>query len=250
MIQFMDSHIHLQDYNANNTTEIIQAAEACGVDKFIAVSSTEDQWADVLKLAQTYPNKIIPALGIHPWYIGQLCNGWEERLENLLLQNPQALIGECGLDRIKNSEFAVQGKVFKTQLELAHKYRRSLLIHAVKATEWLEDFWTLFPERSVFHAFSGRLDMLKKLLNHGGYAAFGFSIFKNRDAQQILRYVPADRILFETDAPYMSPTKGQQNLPQYLPMIAKQIAEIRGDDLETLAAQVYQNSLKIAGLTK
>ena len=250
MIQFMDSHIHLQDYNANNTTEIIHAAEACGVDKFIVVSSTEEQWAEVLKLAQTYPNQIIPALGIHPWYIEQTRNGWEERLENLLLQNPQALVGECGLDRIKNPELAPQGKVFRTQLELAQQYRRSLLIHAVKAAEWLEEFWKLLPERSVFHAFGGRIEMLKKILNYGGYAAFGFSIFKNRDAQQILRYIPADRILFETDAPYMHPTKGQQNLPQYLPEIAQKIAEIRGEDLETLATQVYQNSLKIAGLTK
>lgn len=250
MIQFMDSHIHLQDYNANNTTEIIQAAEACGVDKFIAVSSTEGQWADVLKLAQSYPHQIIPALGIHPWYIGQICDGWEKRLENLLLQNPQALVGECGLDRIKNPEFAPQREIFSIQLELARKYQRSLLIHAVKAAEWLEDFWKFLPERSVFHAFGGRMDMLKKLLNHGGYAAFGFAIFKNRDAQQILRYVPADRILFETDAPYMSPVKGQPNLPQYLPEIAAEIAKIRGEDLETLAAQVYQNSLKIAGLIK
>ena len=65
-----------------------------------------------------------------------------------------------------------------------------------------------------------------------------------------MRYIPADRILFETDAPYMHPTQGQQNLPQYLPEIATKIAEIRGEDLETLAAQVYKNSLKIAGLTK
>ena len=250
MIQFMDSHIHLQDYNANNTTEIIQAAEACGVDKFIAVSSTEDQWADVLKLAQTYPNKIIPALGIHPWYIGKMRKGWEKRLEGILLQNHHVLVGECGLDRIKNPELAPQEDIFRIQLELARKYRRSLLIHAVKAAEWLEDFWKILPECSVFHAFGGRIDMLKKLLNHGGYAAFGFSIFKNRDAQQILRYVPADRILFETDAPYMAPNKGQQNLPQYLPEIAAKIATIRGEDLETLAAQVYQNSLKIAGLIK
>lgn len=100
-MQFMDTHIHLQDYNANNTTEIIRAAEMAGVNRFICVSATEDEWPGVLELAAAYPGIIVPALGLHPWYLEQTEDGWEKRLEESLKQNPQALVGECGFDRLK-----------------------------------------------------------------------------------------------------------------------------------------------------
>lgn len=247
-MQFMDTHIHLQDYNANNTTEIIRAAEMAGVNRFICVSATEDEWPGVLELAAAYPGIIVPALGLHPWYLEQTEDGWEKRLEESLKQNPQALVGECGFDRLKNPDFERQKLFFELQLSLARKYRRSLLIHAVKAAEWLEGFWGILPERSVFHAFSGRTEMLKKVLNSGAYAAFGFSIFQNRDGAEILKTIPAERMLFETDSPYMAEIRGEENQPRLLPKIALKIAEIRGDDPERLAAQVYENSLKIAGL--
>ena len=247
-MQFMDTHIHLPDYNANNTTEIIRAAEMAGVNRFICVSATEDEWPGVLELAAAYPGIIVPALGLHPWYLEQTEDGWEKRLEESLKQNPQALVGECGFDRLKNPDFGRQKLFFELQLSLARKYRRSLLIHAVKAAEWLEGFWGILPERSVFHAFGGRTEMLKKVLNSGAYAAFGFSIFQNRDGAEILKTIPAERMLFETDSPYMAEIRGEENQPRLLPKIALKIAEIRGDDPERLAAQVYENSLKIAGL--
>ena len=150
--------------------------------------------------------------------------------------------------RLKNPDFGRQKLFFELQLSLARKYRRSLLIHAVKAAEWLEGFWGILPERSVFHAFGGRTEMLKKVLNSGAYAAFGFSIFQNRDGAEILKTIPAERMLFETDSPYMAEIRGEENQPRLLPKIALKIAEIRGDDPERLAAQVYENSLKIAGL--
>ena len=247
-MQFMDTHIHLQDFNAKNTTEIIQAAEAVGVDRFICVSAQEKEWSAVLQLAAARPGRIIPALGLHPWYLAQAEDGWEKRLAEKLEQNPQALVGECGFDRLKNSDFERQRSFFEIQLSLARKYRRSLLIHAVRAAEWLEGFWKILPERSVFHAFGGRIEMLKKVLDCGGYAAFGFAIFRTRDGAEILKNIPAERLLFETDSPYMSEIRGEENKPQYLPQIALRIAEIRGDNPEQLAAQVYENSLKIAGL--
>lgn len=107
-MQFMDTHIHLQDYNANNTTEIIRAAEMAGVNRFICVSATEDEWPGVLELAAAYPGIIVPALGLHPWYLEQTEDGWEKRLEESLKQNPQALVGECGFDRLKNPDFGRQ----------------------------------------------------------------------------------------------------------------------------------------------
>lgn len=247
-MQFMDTHIHLQDFSAKNTTNIIAAAEKVGVHRFICVSSKENNWQQALNLAADYPGKIIPAAGLHPWYISEANPGWEWRLEEKLKENPQLLIGECGFDRLKNTDYAAQKAVFETQIKLAKKYDRPILIHAVKAAEWLEDFWETLPERFVFHAFNGRFELLEKVIKHGGYAAFGFGIFGNRDKEKILRYIPEERILFETDSPYLAPIRGEENRPEYLPKIALRIAEIRGDRAEDLCAKVYENSLFVAGI--
>lgn len=247
-MQFMDTHIHLQDFSAKNTTNIIADAEKAGVNRFICVSSKENNWQQVLNLAADYPGKIIPAAGLHPWYIGEVNPGWEERLEQSLAENPQLLVGECGLDRLKNPVYEAQKAVFEAQIKLAKKYDRTILIHAVKAAEWLEDFWEILPERFVFHAFNGRFELLEKVVKNGGYAAFGFGIFGNRDQEKILRYIPEERILFETDSPYLARIRGEENRPEYLPEIALKIAEIRRCPVENLCAKVYDNSLTIAGI--
>lgn len=247
-MQFMDTHIHLQDFNANDTTDIIAAAAERGVVKLVCVSAREKDWDLVLDWAAKFPQTIIPALGLHPWYTAEALTGWEKRLEQKIVDHPQALIGECGLDRIHNPDYAAQKYFFDFQIELAKKWRRPLLIHAVKAAEWMEDFWDKLPEKFVFHAFGGRTEMLQKLLQYGGSAAFGWGIFKNRDGLEILRQIPAEHMLFETDSPYMAEKSGDENRPQSLPQIAKRIAEIRGQDLESLAEQVYQNSLQLTGI--
>lgn len=248
MMQFMDTHIHLQDFSAKDTPDIMKSAENRGVNHFICIGTKEDNWDTVLEIARNNPEKVTPAIAVHPAYIEMQLPGWELRLEQKLLENPGLLIGECGFDRRdKMPEREIQEQAFAVQISLAKKYKRPLLIHAVKAVEWLQNYWQKLPKKFVFHAFNGRPELLRDVLKYGGYAAFGFGILQNRDKEEILRSVPIERMLLETDSPYIPRIRGEENRPEYLPDIASEIATIRGERLEEMAEKIYENSLRLIG---
>ena len=100
---YTDTHIHLQDYKSHKVETVINSAEENGVLKFINASAHPSDWQKVADLADKYP-QIIPAFGIHPWYFNQAPDNWEINLESLLQKYPHALVGECGIDRLKNQD--------------------------------------------------------------------------------------------------------------------------------------------------
>lgn len=117
-MQFIDTHIHLQDYKTKSAPQIIAGARAAGVEKFVCAAVTEEDWPEVAALAEAYPEVVVPAYGLHPWYAGQARPGWEKRLEAYLRRCPAALVGEAGLDRLHNSEIEPQLSVFGLRLSL------------------------------------------------------------------------------------------------------------------------------------
>lgn len=231
---FFDTHIHLQDMPAA-TNDML---ESCGVKKCICVSAQESDWSAVSRLSRQMPEQIIPAFGIHPWYAESIGTGWADRLAQYLEMYPEALIGECGLDRLKNKNFKKQQQVFDIQINLSFEYGRALLLHAVKAWEWLEEYWHKLPPKFVFHSFNGRPDHLKKIMKYGGYVAVNQSILKNKTATEILKTVPLNRLLLETDAPY-------QSCPEDLPDLCRTIAQIRDIDTQTLSRVLYDNAMEM-----
>lgn len=240
---FIDSHIHLQAFQAKTAPQIIAEAAACGVNKLVCASIIEGDWAKLSALATEFPDTVTPAFGVHPWYLDNLSAGWQQRLAAVLEQSPTALIGETGLDRIHQPEPAEQTAVFKVHLELAEQFNRPLLIHAVKANEWLEPFWeTLSERRFVFHSFNGRRELLDKVLTAGGYISFSNSILRNRDFTALAQAIPLDRLLFETDGPFQG--DGKDSHPCQIPDLCAKIAAVRGETAASLAAAVYDNSLR------
>lgn len=240
-MQFIDTHIHLQDYKTKNAPQIILGAASVGVEKFICASTSEGDWKAVAALADKYPEQIVPAFGLHPWYLDKLEPDWEVRLENLLKKYPAALVGESGLDRLKDPHAEPQMSVFRIHMELAHCLQRPLIIHAVKVQELLEDCWALLPECFVFHSYNGKAELLKKIIKAGGYVSFSQSILRNPARGEVLRLVPVDKLLVETDGPYQG-IGGQESCPAQLPQLLKEIAVLRQQDEQELAAVVYQNS--------
>lgn len=243
-MKFIDSHIHLQDFTENNTTDIINQAEKAGVEKFICIYTYEKVWQKADEFDEKFPNKIIPAFGLYPGSATEADQDWLERLEKQLHKYPNAMIGEIGLDSRREAQYEPQATVFLKQIELAKRLKRPILIHAVKVDQWLENFWDKMPERFVFHSFNGRAELLRKVIKHGGYVSFSFSILGNRDKERVLREAPADRILIETDGPYQSMIPNTENVPSRLPFLAEEIARIRNEKVEDFAAQVYQNTEK------
>lgn len=238
-MNFSDMHIHLQDYKTNCATDIISAAVKIGVNRFVCAATSEKDWQAVKDFALN--KRIIPAFGIHPWYVGDVEQGWEQRLKNILEQNPQALVGECGLDGLK-PDFELQKEVFDVHRRLAKELKRPLIVHAVKAVEALNCVLPDMPPRFMIHSFNGRSEHLRPIVQNGGYVSFSASILKNREGQKIILNIPADRLLLETDGPYQGPIKGEEQTPKFLPELLAQIAKWKNQEEDELSAQIEVNA--------
>ena len=239
-MRFIDTHIHLQDFDIP-AEEVICLLRQNGVDKCICISAAEDDWEKVGALTQKFPQTVIPAFAIHPWNAYSVKSGWNNRLEQQLKDFPQALIGECGLDFLKGAEAVLQQKVFREHIALAKQYNRPLLLHMVKAWNLLNDYWKKLPQPVVFHSFSGSPEILRQIIMHDGYIALNAKILRNKHADSIIKNVPKDKLLFETDGPY-------QTAVADLPRLCENIALIRAERVEELVENVYYNSLRIINL--
>lgn len=233
-MRFVDTHIHLQDYSAT-PEEVIARLRAAGTDKVVCVSAHQSDWPKAAALADKFPDCVVPAFAVHPWYISEISASWAEQLADYLRQYPQAAIGECGFDRLKNPDFTAQKAVFDIHIELARKFQRPLLIHAVKAWAWLDEYWEKLPEKYVFHSFNAHPENLKNIIRYGGYVAVNEGIFKNKAAAEVIRQISLNRLLFESDAPYQSKAES-------LAELCRKAALIRDMDMADLAAAVYANS--------
>lgn len=240
-MKFIDTHIHLQDFNANYTPQLIKKSVEAGIEGFICVSTSEKDWANVAKLSEEY-NSVTPAFGLHPWNVAEAQEDEFLKLETYLQQYPKSLVGECGLDGLK-SEREKQEKLFAAQIELAQSHKRPILIHMVKSGGMLEKFWPKLKKSVyVIHSFNGSLEQARQILQNGGYISFSLSILRNKEREKILNIIPKDKLLLETDSPYQGLIKGEQNTPLNLPYLLHEIAKMRQEDAEDLAQNIYQNS--------
>lgn len=202
-MQFIDSHIHLQAYNIKDTPQIISNLGDMGFVKLVCPSTSVQDWEDVKQLADSYPQVIYPAYGLHPWYIDDDSSEWADMLYLKLISDGNAWVGECGLDRYKNPIFEMQRDVFATHIAFAKELSRPLIVHAVKANQWLEEFWKeLGSARFVIHSFSGDVGFLRRVIKFGGYISFSPSILRSKNFDDLLVEVPINKIMLESDAPY------------------------------------------------
>lgn len=224
-MMFADTHIHLQDYSPADIKNVVTNARKNNICEFVNVSSHPADWNKVLNLSAESTN-IIPAIGIHPWYIGEAAADWAEQLENLLQKNSRLWIGECGIDRLKNPDTAKQLKILQIQIALAQKYQRPLIMHAVKADEILRPLLPELPEKTIFHSFTGSAEWGKELQKHGFYLGLNFSVLRKKNYEDLLRRLNIRQLLLETDGPYQSGKRGIQSLPQNLPQLAEKISAV------------------------
>lgn len=234
-MDFFDTHIHLQDFDNTNVIKLLKEGQ---ISKCICVSAKQTDWQKVADIYEKYPDIIVPAFGLHPWYAHQKTSDWAEKLETYLLKYPLSLIGECGFDRLKNKDFDMQKDVFLSQINLAKKYNRTLLVHAVKADIWLKEFWDILPTKTVFHSFNAHLEQLKPIIQNGFYVALNIKILKNKDCNDIIWQIPKDKMLFETDAPY------QSNIDDLHELLQK-VASILNENIEELSLRLYANAMEI-----
>lgn len=222
---YADTHIHLQDYNPADVKNVVTNANKNNVCEFVNASSHPTDWQKVLDIAAEFIG-IIPAIGIHPWYITETAADWVERLENLLQQNSKLWLGECGIDRLKNPNTDKQLAILQTEIALAQKYQRPLIIHAVKADEILRPLLSALPAKTIFHSFTGSAEWGTELQKHGFYLGLNFSILRKKNYENLLRRLNIQQLLLETDGPYQSGHKNLPSLPQNLPLLAEKISAV------------------------
>lgn len=243
---YLDSHIHLQDYKTQEVKNVVNNAIKNNVSAFINVSSYPQDWNCVHALAQQFL-QIIPAYGVHPWYINEVSADWQDKLECLINENPQAIVGECGIDSLKNKDIQAQLKTFVPQINLANKYNRALIIHGVKANNELYKLFSKLPSRTIFHSFCGSAEWGREIQKHGFFIGLNFSILCKKNAPEIIQGISLDRVLLETDGPYQNNVKGKETLPQNLPFLAEKIAEMANVSIDNFLEQLKYNQQEFLG---
>ena len=253
--KFFDVHTHINDkqYDIDREAVIARALEV-GVG-MVQVGTDFDMSKKAIELAEKYEN-VYATVGLHPTDNKKENFDFGAYKKLVLSSKKVVAIGECGLDyfRVKDQEVSEkerQKKIFIEQIKLARELNKHLMIHCREAFPDLieilrtKDYGLRTP--SVVHFFSGSIDDAKTLLNLGFYFSFGGVITFTQDYDEQVKFIPLDRILLETDAPYVAPIpyRGKRNESSYIVEVAKKIAEIKGATLEEVARVTTQNAKSV-----
>jgi len=251
-MRLIDSHCHLDDTRFDaDRPEMLARARAAGVTTFIVAGTCRSEWPRLQQLAKSEAD-ISPAYGIHPWFCADHADDDRQQLEQLL--EDSVAVGECGLDFMPGRPDAeLQLQWFCHQLRLAAGHHKPVIIHAVKAEDIVHKELQAFPGlRGVVHGFSGSLQQAERLIATGMHIGIGSFIDRRSRAktEALLRALPAERILLESDAPDQPGTAhaGSRNEPAYLPELATFVAACRGTSPESLAQQCNTNASELFSL--
>lgn len=207
-----DSHNHLQSAKFGKPAgDLVAEMKKVGITGCVVNATREADWQAVAALAREFPGYVLPAYGIHPWYADTAAVGWEERLREMLLNDPTASVGEVGVDGwVESPGMELQLPVLVKQAELAAELGRVMTVHCLKAWEPLfeaMDRAAAWPEKFLMHSFGGSAEMAERLLKKGAWFSFSGHFLHPRKAKvlEVFRKLPEDRVLLETDAPDMIP---------------------------------------------
>ncbi|MFH1186858.1 MAG: TatD family hydrolase [Candidatus Levyibacteriota bacterium] len=252
-------HLNLKGYE-NDLDEVIKRAKNAGVNKIINVGTSLETSRKAIELAKKYDGLYV-SIGIHPHHADKLKKNWEEDLEELAKEEKVVAIGETGMDnfRYKSNGIAntkLQEKLFAKQIEIANKLKLPLQIHNRQAGEDILNILIkhkplLLNPPGIFHCFSGNIEFLKKVLNLGFYVGFdgnitykGIAKGESTSLPDLVKETPIERIITETDAPFLSPIphRGSRNEPAYVIIVADFIAKIKGIDKQEIIEKTTENA--------
>ena len=234
---FIDTHTHLYDAafgDAAGQDAAVRRALDEGVGKMILPDENSSSRPGMLSLCSRWPGVLFPCIGVHPTELGE---GWQQEVQQVLEYGRDRsrkwyAVGETGIDLYwDKSTLGVQQEAFCAQIDLSVELGLPLIVHAREATGAILDILKGYRTRGlrgVFHAYSGSLETFRQLDRYGDwYVGIGGVVtFKKAQIGQIIKDIPLERILLETDSPYLTPVphRGERNESAYIPLIARFIA--------------------------
>ena len=256
-MHFVDTHTHLymSDYGDGCDDAVRRAIDA-GVTKMILPDVDSSVRESVFSMASRFPGSAFPCLGLHPTEIPE---NWKEEVDRMMEYRDRkgiVAIGETGMDfHWAKDNAAIQEEVFRIQLDLALEMDIPVIVHNREATEHTLNILKDYRGRGlrgVFHAYGGSIETFMELQRLGDwYVGIGGVVtFRKASIAETIREIPLDRILTETDAPWLTPVpfRGTRNESSYIPYIAEKIAMQKGTDIETVAEVTSGNAEKLFGI--
>jgi TatD DNase family protein len=236
-------------------SEIVVRAREAGVDELLTVGIDLSSSRRSVELANEY--RVYASVGIHPNSSNEWKSDSSNVLSDLLQEDRVVAVGETGLDFYRDRVAPAQQKeVFAHHIELAKHYEKALVIHTRDSVEDVLDVLAgeSPPSAVIFHCWSGERSHLDRALDLGAYVSFAGNVsFKNAaDLRQLAAVVPAERLLVETDSPFLAPVpyRGKPNEPRYVPAVGAAVAEARGVPVETVAEQTRANARRAFSVGK
>lgn len=257
-VSLIDTHAHLDDSRFDSDLPaVLQRATDAGVRRILTIGIDRSTSLAAVRLAEQYPTQLAAVVGIQPNHVAETQPGDWEEIVRLASDSSVVGIGETGLDRYwDRAPFPLQEEYFVRHLELAVRINKPVIIHCREAESDVLRVLTMHFERiglirGIMHSFSGDLNTAQQCLKLGLHISFaGMITYKNaNDLRLVAREIPMERILVETDSPYLAPMpfRGKRNEPAYVLHTASCLAELKGIDLSEFARQTTQNANELFG---
>ncbi len=256
-MKLIDTHCHLDEESFGpDLDQVIQAARDVGVVAMVTIGTTLESSRKSIALAEKYP-EVFAAVGIHPNYIAAAQPGDWEQVEELALHPRVVAVGETGLDRYWNySDPADQREYFTRHIDLSRRINKPFIVHCRDADEEVREMLRAAaqagPLNGVMHSFCQSLESGRECIDLGLHLSFtGMLTFKKNDElRTVAAALPRERLMVETDAPYLSPTphRGKRNEPGYVKYTLGMLAKAHGVDVPQMAELTSQTAARFFGL--
>ncbi|MFT7018364.1 MAG: TatD DNase family protein [Cyclobacteriaceae bacterium] len=243
----IDSHAHVYDDGLlENIDAIMSESRALGVTKLLMPNIDHESIEAMLALEDRFPDYCLPMMGLHPCSVDKHFEKALYEVEEWLDKRPFIAVGEMGTDLYWDKQYwPQQQEAFRIQCQLALKHKLPIVIHSRESIDETIQLVTPYVEQGltgVFHCFTGTVEQAHKIKSLGFYLGIGGVLtFKNSGLDAVIRAIGSDRLLLETDSPYLAPApnRGKKNSPIYLPLIAQKLAdtlEVRLDEISDITS--------------
>lgn len=256
-MRLVDTHCHLERKDYGELAPVLERARAAGLVHAVVIGQFHGpgDWGNALELAAAHPEFLSPTLGIHPHEAARATEADLEHLARTCARPEVRAVGEAGLDYYYNhSPREVQLQIFRRQCALARELDKPLVVHVRDAHD---DCHAILREeglhRGVIHCFTGDLQAARRYLELGFHLSLSGVVTYKKNTEglhEAVRYAPLERLLVETDSPYLAPIpyRGKKNEPSYVVETARKVAELKGIDPEAVASATTANAAALFSL--